>query len=48
MKHRFVLATTWLTSDPRRARAVLVVTLAAFALIPGGSALAGVATGGSG
>ena len=44
MKQRLMLATTWLASDPRRARTLLFVALAALALVPGGEALAGQAT----
>ncbi len=48
MKNRLMLATTWFASDPRRARTVLFVALTSLALVPGGSALAGQASGGSG
>ena len=48
MSYRLTQIAIWLASDPRRARAILFVTLTAVALVPGGSALAGQASGGSG
>ncbi|HML20734.1 MAG TPA: hypothetical protein PKD09_03730 [Aggregatilinea sp.] len=48
MTYRLLQAMNWLASDPRRARSILFVTLTALALVPGGSALAGQAPGGSG
>mgnify|MGYP001203946196 CR=1 FL=1 len=48
MKQRLMLTTTWFAADPRRARTILFVALAALALVPGGEALAGQATSGSG
>ncbi len=48
MKQRLMLVTTWFAADPRRARAIIFAALAACALIPGGEALAGQATSGSG
>lgn len=48
MKQRLMLATTWLASDPRRARTIVFVLLTVLALVPGGEALAGQATSGSG
>ncbi|WP_162909642.1 hypothetical protein [Aggregatilinea lenta] len=48
MKHRLLSVSSWFASDPRRARTVMFVALTALALVPGGSALAGQASGGSG
>ena len=48
MKQRLLSASAWLASDPRRARAIVFAALTALALVPGGSALAGQASGGSG